>query len=110
MGHPTKYDDTLFSMMQQHDNEMEFLNTIFGFLQRKSSCFNGPKVDMPIARPLALARSLASSARMAALARMSLVLARKHVRARKPSPGPVVSVRPSRCPRAGDLCRARALQ
>ena len=48
MAHPTKYDDTLFSMMQQHENEMEFLNTIFGFLQRRSACFNGPKVAPPL--------------------------------------------------------------
>ncbi len=47
MGHLAKYDDTLFAMMQQHENEMEFLNTVFGFLQRKSSCFNGPKVSHP---------------------------------------------------------------
>lgn len=45
MAHPTKYDDTLFSMMQQHETEMEFLNTIFGFLQRRSACFNGPKAE-----------------------------------------------------------------
>jgi hypothetical protein len=30
--------------MTQHESEMEFLNTIFGFLQRRSACFNGPKV------------------------------------------------------------------
>ena len=48
MAHQTKYDDTLFAMMQQHDSEMEFLNTIFGFLQRRTACFNGPKVS---ARP-----------------------------------------------------------
>ena len=42
---PTKYDDTLFAMMTQHESEMEFLNTIFGFLQRRSACFNGPKVS-----------------------------------------------------------------
>lgn len=48
MGQATKYDDTLFAMMQQHENEMEFLNTVFGFLQRKSTCFNGPKVRSDI--------------------------------------------------------------
>jgi len=47
MTAPGKYDDTLFAMMQQHENEMEFLNTVFGFLQRKSSCFNGDKVSSP---------------------------------------------------------------
>jgi len=47
MTAPGKYDDTLFAMMQQHENEMEFLNTVFGFLQRKSSCFNGDKVSCP---------------------------------------------------------------
>mmetsp|Transcript_12305 Transcript_12305/g.17875 ORF Transcript_12305/g.17875 Transcript_12305/m.17875 type:complete len:333 (+) Transcript_12305:23-1021(+) len=45
MTAPGKYDDTLFAMMQQHENEMEFLNTVFGFLQRKSSCFNGDKAE-----------------------------------------------------------------
>jgi len=45
MAAPGKYDDTLFAMMQQHENEMEFLNTVFGFLQRKSTCFNGPKAE-----------------------------------------------------------------
>lgn len=41
----TRYDDTLFAMMQQHENEMEFLNAVFGFLQRRTSCFNGPKAE-----------------------------------------------------------------
>mmetsp|Transcript_15199 Transcript_15199/g.30508 ORF Transcript_15199/g.30508 Transcript_15199/m.30508 type:complete len:321 (+) Transcript_15199:44-1006(+) len=40
-----KYDDTLFAMMQQHPSEMDFLNTIFGFLQRRTQCFNGPKAE-----------------------------------------------------------------
>ena len=39
-----QYDDTLMAMMRQHKDEMEFLNNIFGFLQRKTQCFNGPKV------------------------------------------------------------------
>ena len=54
MGQATKYDDTLFAMMQQHENEMEFLNTVFGFLQRKSTCFNGPKVRSAICAVLHL--------------------------------------------------------
>jgi hypothetical protein len=45
MAHNTKFDDTLYAMMQQHESEMEFLNTIFGFLQRRTACFNGPKVS-----------------------------------------------------------------
>ncbi|EKX45230.1 hypothetical protein GUITHDRAFT_159699 [Guillardia theta CCMP2712] len=45
MAGNTKYDDTLFAMMTQHESEMEFLNTIFGFLQRRTQCFNGPKAE-----------------------------------------------------------------
>lgn len=32
-------------MLQQHKDEIDFLNTMFGFLQRKTSCFNGPKAE-----------------------------------------------------------------
>jgi hypothetical protein len=34
----------LMSMLQAHPGDMDFLNTIFGFLQRRTGCFNGPKV------------------------------------------------------------------
>jgi hypothetical protein len=41
----TKFDSTLYSMLQQHSDEVDFLNTIFGFLQRKTPCFNGPNAE-----------------------------------------------------------------
>jgi hypothetical protein len=41
----TKFDSTLYSMLQQHVDEVDFLNTIFGFLQRKTPCFNGPNAE-----------------------------------------------------------------
>lgn len=41
----TKFDSTLYSMLQQHADEVDFLNTIFGFLQRKTPCFNGPNAE-----------------------------------------------------------------
>ncbi len=41
----TKFDSTLYSMLQQHADEIDFLNTIFGFLQRKTPCFNGPNAE-----------------------------------------------------------------
>ncbi len=50
MAAVTKYDDTLAAMCQQHGTEMEFLNTIFGFLQRRTQFFNGPKVRMLMLR------------------------------------------------------------
>ncbi|KAJ1470453.1 hypothetical protein T484DRAFT_1753864 [Baffinella frigidus] len=40
-----QYDDTLMAMMRQHKDEMDFLNNIFGFLQRRTQCFNGPKAE-----------------------------------------------------------------
>ncbi len=41
----TKFDSTLYSMLQQHSDEVDFLNSIFGFLQRKTPCFNGPNAE-----------------------------------------------------------------
>jgi hypothetical protein len=41
----TKFDSTLYAMLQQHADEVDFLNTIFGFLQRKTPCFNGPNAE-----------------------------------------------------------------
>ena len=40
-----KFDTTLYSMLQQHTDEIDFLNTMFGFLQRKTPCFNGPNAE-----------------------------------------------------------------
>ncbi len=40
-----KFDSTLFAMLQQHSDEIDFLNTMFGFLQRKTACFNGPNAE-----------------------------------------------------------------
>jgi len=45
MSHISKYDDTLMAILQQHSSDVEFLNCIFGFLQRRTSCFNGPKAE-----------------------------------------------------------------
>ena len=42
----TKYDETLMAMLQQHAGDMDFMNTIFGFMQRRTACFNGPKVSL----------------------------------------------------------------
>jgi hypothetical protein len=44
MANNSKYDETLMAMLQQHSSDMEFMNTMFGFMQRRTSCFNGPKV------------------------------------------------------------------
>ena len=41
----TKFDSTLYAMLQQHADEVDFLNTVFGFLQRKTPCFNGPNAE-----------------------------------------------------------------
>jgi hypothetical protein len=41
----SKFDSTLYAMLQQHSDEVDFLNTIFGFLQRKTPCFNGPNAE-----------------------------------------------------------------
>mmetsp|Transcript_9974 Transcript_9974/g.24578 ORF Transcript_9974/g.24578 Transcript_9974/m.24578 type:complete len:334 (+) Transcript_9974:312-1313(+) len=35
----------LMGMLQAHPSDMEFLNSIFGFLQRRTGCFNGPKAE-----------------------------------------------------------------
>ena len=40
----SQYDDTLMAMVRQHKDEMDFLNSVFGFLQRRTQCFNGPLV------------------------------------------------------------------
>jgi hypothetical protein len=44
MANNSRYDDTLMAMLQQHSGDMDFMNTIFGFMQRRTACFNGPKV------------------------------------------------------------------
>lgn len=40
----SQYDDTLMAMVRQHKDEMDFLNSVFAFLQRRTQCFNGPMV------------------------------------------------------------------
>eukprot|EP00164_Ancoracysta_twista_P001267 GFYU01001664.1.p1 GENE.GFYU01001664.1~~GFYU01001664.1.p1 ORF type:complete len:319 (+),score=135.36 GFYU01001664.1:67-1023(+) len=37
-----KYDETFKSMLMQHNTEVDFLNTVFQFLQRRTECFTGP--------------------------------------------------------------------
>uniref|UniRef100_A0A0C3SHL3 CS domain-containing protein n=2 Tax=Guillardia theta (strain CCMP2712) TaxID=905079 RepID=A0A0C3SHL3_GUITC len=39
----SKYDRVLWDMLQQHPDEIHFLNTVFNFLQRRTPCFNGPR-------------------------------------------------------------------
>jgi len=32
-------------MLQAHGSDMDFLNTVFGFMQRKTGCFSGPEAE-----------------------------------------------------------------
>jgi hypothetical protein len=41
----TRFDETLWSMLQTQPDELSLLNVIFGFLQRKTAFFNGPKAE-----------------------------------------------------------------
>lgn len=41
-----KYDRVLWDMLQNHPDEIHFLNTVFNFLQRRTGCFNGPKAEI----------------------------------------------------------------
>eukprot|EP00285_Hemiselmis_virescens_P016959 CAMPEP_0173381390 /NCGR_PEP_ID=MMETSP1356-20130122/3742_1 /TAXON_ID=77927 ORGANISM="Hemiselmis virescens, Strain PCC157" /NCGR_SAMPLE_ID=MMETSP1356 /ASSEMBLY_ACC=CAM_ASM_000847 /LENGTH=344 /DNA_ID=CAMNT_0014335167 /DNA_START=21 /DNA_END=1055 /DNA_ORIENTATION=- len=40
-----RFDGPLMGILQAHSSDMEFLNSIFGFLQRRTGCFNGPKAE-----------------------------------------------------------------
>ena len=41
----TPYDDTLVSIMMQHKSELEFLNTIFSVIQRRTKYFHPDNAD-----------------------------------------------------------------
>ncbi len=46
MAQNTRFDDMLMAMLQTHPSDVDFLNSIFNFLQRRTACFNGPKVRL----------------------------------------------------------------